>query len=159
MTGTEMNNITSPATGLVIFVTNDSSFYYYKNSGWIKLVAGETGWTVDGNVVYNTSSNVGIGTSTPNARLSISTSNNDTTLYLYNSQIDTSDQYGSFMDLYKYTPGSQFGVYNHLYNNSSDLNYNNLTGVYNIIQGNSGSFIYGSYNYIFNSGNNNHYET
>lgn len=47
MSETERNSISSPATGLMVFVTDDSTFYYYDNSSWQKLGQGASGWNFD----------------------------------------------------------------------------------------------------------------
>ena len=38
LTLTQRNNITNPATGLLVFVTNQNTFYYYNGSEWEELV-------------------------------------------------------------------------------------------------------------------------
>ncbi len=43
MTATEMNNITSPATGLLVFVTDNNTFYYYDGSAWVQASADNLG--------------------------------------------------------------------------------------------------------------------
>ena len=40
MTVTERNAISNPATGLIVFVTNESSFYYWDGSGWAQFSTG-----------------------------------------------------------------------------------------------------------------------
>lgn len=75
MTNTQMNAIVSPAAGLMVFNLTDSIFYVRKNSGWTKLIspgAAGGGWTASGNNIYNSNTgNVGIGTTSPNASLSV----------------------------------------------------------------------------------------
>lgn len=63
MTLTQRNAITSPATGLLIYQTdNTAGFYYYDGSAW-KSIAGaaSTGWQLNGNANTNPSSDF-IGT-------------------------------------------------------------------------------------------------
>ncbi len=43
MTASERNNIGSPATGLLVFVTDDNTFYYYDGSAWVKASADNLG--------------------------------------------------------------------------------------------------------------------
>lgn len=65
-----------PATGLMVYQTNnDSGFYYYNGAIWSKLGNGAGGsnfWKNDGNNIFNTNTgNVGIGTEEPYAKLQI----------------------------------------------------------------------------------------
>ncbi len=70
MTETQRDNISTPATGLLIFQTdNTPGFYYYNGTSWT-AVGGSGGtdsdWTINGNNIYNANSgNIGIGTNTP----------------------------------------------------------------------------------------------
>ncbi len=158
MTFADTANIISPALGLIIFVTDDSSFYYHKNSGWVKMTAGETGWTVNGNVVYNTIANVGIGTSSSKAKLSVYGSGNDTILlYLHGNQNNPVNQYGNVIEITKDESGNQFGTYHKLTNTYTGNEYPYLYGIYNEIDGAGKPVIYSTYNYIKNSGENSHF--
>ena len=74
MSTSEMNGIATPATGLMVFNTDEQNFYYYNASSWNKVAGSDDGdWTVSGDNMYsNVSGNVGIGTSTPtNSKLQI----------------------------------------------------------------------------------------
>lgn len=74
MTLADRNAITGPATGLLIYqLDNTPGFYYYDGAVWQKVVGGFDGdWTVSGNDMYNINSgNVGIGTSSPGAKLEV----------------------------------------------------------------------------------------
>jgi len=73
MTETERDAITSPATGLLVFVTDDNNFYYYDGSSWKQFSGGSDGdWTVSGNDMYSAvSGNVGIGSSAPLEKLEV----------------------------------------------------------------------------------------
>ncbi|MFH1120706.1 MAG: tail fiber domain-containing protein [Bacteroidota bacterium] len=77
MTSTQRNAIVTPATGLVIFQTNNSPGLYI-NSGtpalpsW-NLVGSNTGqWLNNGSNIYYSLGFVGIGTTTPEAALAVS---------------------------------------------------------------------------------------
>ena len=73
MNQTQRNAITSPATGLMVYQTdNTDGFYYYDGAGWNYIGAPDNDWTVSGNDLYsNNSGNVGIGTPTPGAKLDV----------------------------------------------------------------------------------------
>ena len=51
MTSVERTNIVSPATGLLVYDTNENVFYYYTGSVWTNLSAGQL-WTKNGSYVY-----------------------------------------------------------------------------------------------------------
>ena len=73
----QRNLIASPATGLLIYQTdNTAGYYYYNGSGWVPLASGgaSSNWTLNGNDIFNNNAgNVGIGTSTPSTKLTIQT--------------------------------------------------------------------------------------
>ncbi len=73
MNQAQRNAITSPATGLMVYQTdNTDGFYYYDGAGWNYIGAPDNDWTVSGNDLYsNNSGNVGIGTPTPGAKLDV----------------------------------------------------------------------------------------
>ncbi len=74
MTLSDRNGISGPATGLLIYQTdNTPGFYYYDGSIWQKVVGGFDGdWSISGNDMYNLNSgNVGIGTPTPGEKLEV----------------------------------------------------------------------------------------
>ena len=76
MTLAQRNLIIKPATGLMIYQTNNTPGFYY-NSGtptapaWA-LVGGTTGqWLTNGTSLYYNAGNVGIGISTPTTKLEV----------------------------------------------------------------------------------------
>ena len=73
MTSVERTAIASPATGLLVFDTNTSGFWYYTGSLWLELIsAGNNLWSKTGNDIYNSNSgNVGIGTNTPKSSFNV----------------------------------------------------------------------------------------
>ena len=61
MTKTQRDAITSPATGLMIYQTNNTpGFYYYSGSSW-KAITPKTGWSLTGNAATEPATNF-IGT-------------------------------------------------------------------------------------------------
>ena len=77
LTTAQRNSISTPATGLLVFDTSLSGFYYYNGSAWINLSSGSSSgllWSYSSPNVYltGTSDKVGIGTSSPIHKLSVS---------------------------------------------------------------------------------------
>lgn len=77
MTTGQRDAILSPATGLLIFQTDVTAGYYYFNgTGWTQLASGGASnyWSLSASNIYsNISGNVGIGTPSPLAKLSVQT--------------------------------------------------------------------------------------
>jgi len=73
LTTNQRQNISSPATGLLVFDTNDLLFYYYINSEWIAIGTGMHPWVKDQNQTYisGPSDSVGINTNDPLAELHV----------------------------------------------------------------------------------------
>ena len=74
MTNTEMNGVTSPATGLMVYNTTDSAFYFYNGIAWknVSQAMSDNDWVVSGTNMYSgLTGNVGIGINNPNGRLYI----------------------------------------------------------------------------------------
>ncbi len=70
MTAAQRDAITSPATGLTVFVTDDSTFYFYSGSRWEKARK----WILENSRLYtDTTLSVGIGTSTPGGKFEVAT--------------------------------------------------------------------------------------
>jgi len=73
MTQVQRNTIASPATGLLIYQTNNApGFYYYNGAIWTAFGGSDNDWTVIGNDMYNANTgNVGVGNATPSAKFHI----------------------------------------------------------------------------------------
>lgn len=82
MSSQERTDILTPSTGLLVYDNDTESFWYYKTAGWTELIAGgaaASNWDTDGTNIYNNNSgNVGVGTNSPLAKLSIQTPINST---------------------------------------------------------------------------------
>ncbi|MGB1270032.1 MAG: tail fiber domain-containing protein [Flavobacteriaceae bacterium] len=73
MLESERDAIASPATGLLIYQTdNTSGFYYYNGAAWVPFGGADNDWTVTGNDMYNANSgNVGVGNTAPSTKFHI----------------------------------------------------------------------------------------
>lgn len=76
LTTAQRTAIASPASGLVVYDTNLAGFWFYNGSSWSHIGGtGSSNWNSNGNAIYNSNSgNVGIGTSSPSARLTVDSS-------------------------------------------------------------------------------------
>jgi hypothetical protein len=77
LTQAQRDVITDPATGLIIYQTDNTPGLYY-NSGtpttpaWATVGSNAAQWLTNGTSLYYNAGNVGIGTSTPTAKLQVS---------------------------------------------------------------------------------------
>lgn len=75
--------IAAPATGLLVFQTdNVAGYYYYTGSAWIQLASGGASnyWSLSGaNIFNNSAGNVGIGINTPADKLTVQSVGNGIT--------------------------------------------------------------------------------
>lgn len=82
MTQAQRDAIATPATGLLIYQTNNSpGFYYYNGTIWTTFGGTDADWTVNGNDMYNANTgNVGVGTNTPTTKFHVESTGAATTI-------------------------------------------------------------------------------
>ncbi|MBU0763348.1 MAG: tail fiber domain-containing protein [Bacteroidetes bacterium] len=75
LTSAQRSTIASPADGLLVFDTDDGSFYFYSNGSWISLTYGNANslWGRSGNRVFlnDTTWHLGIGTVNPVGKMEV----------------------------------------------------------------------------------------
>mgnify|MGYP001270421183 CR=1 FL=1 len=73
LTSSQRTSISNPANGLLVYDTNDNSFYFYTNGNWINLIAEGDIWSKSGNYIYtsDTINKVGVGTKNPLGKLEV----------------------------------------------------------------------------------------
>jgi len=72
MQAVERDAISSPATGLIVYVKDDNSFYYFDGTSWVQLAVSGNAWLLTGNAGTNTSQFLG---TTDNMPLVMKTNN------------------------------------------------------------------------------------
>ena len=118
--------IPSPTLGLIFYNTTTNQFNYYNGTTWIAITnaANATGWTVNGNDIYNSNTgNVGIGTTLPKAPFNVAAGK--TVLF-------GADSSGSGRKLLYYSSKSAFRVGN---STGTEWDYGNV-GIYSSAMGN-----------------------
>jgi trimeric autotransporter adhesin len=123
MTAAQRINITTPATGLLVY-QNDApaGFYYYTGSSWVALTSQTTGWSTTGNAGTNPATNF-IGTTDAND-LVIKVNNQPSGLIQYQAGVNV--------------PTTSFGYKNFV--NKSPLSGNNTAFGFEIMQNTIGGF-------------------
>jgi len=87
--------INNPATGLLVFDSDEGSFFFYNGTEWSNLSSGEQVWQQSGSHIHlaDSTNNVGVGTSTPANKLVVkgdsNTSINEAILAVVNADGDT----------------------------------------------------------------------
>jgi len=139
MTSTQRNAVASPAQGLLVYDTDDSTFYYYKKSAWVKVGHGASGWYTAGNYIYTLNDSVGIGTSSPQAPLEVQGRISQTGT---GKSVFLGEEAGNIDDLTN-NENVFVGFLSGYYNSSGYYNvaigsralYSNTTGSYNVASG------------------------
>jgi len=74
MSTSEMNNISNPATGLMIYNITENVFYFFNGTVWknVNEAVSDNDWVVNGNDMYSgLTGNVGIGTNSPGSKFQV----------------------------------------------------------------------------------------
>ena len=157
MSASQRDAISNPATGLMVFVNTDQCFYYYDGSNWIKLLNNDSNdddWTISGDDVYvSLTKKVGIGATSPIAKLDIRNTSDTKPLRIENSYSGSSNAYGQYTIMSGSSSGLQYGCFSSISNGGDGNHY----GSYNDVTGSGNGKLFGSYSRIFNNGSGNHY--
>ena len=170
MTAAQRDAINNPAEGLLVYVTTDSSFYFYRNSQWSIISSDTAVWHTSGNKIYTLSHDVGIGTSTPSGKLELVDTNYynmliiknnfnysgyavEKAIYTHIDGVNDASITGIYQSIYHSGDGDHYGIQNKLSGNGDGDHY----GSYNSLTGNGNGRQIGSYQYIFSSGDSTHY--
>ncbi|MFN3849716.1 MAG: hypothetical protein ACK4NY_09820 [Spirosomataceae bacterium] len=80
--------IASPQKGMVVFDDATGTLSYYNGSQWVPLSNSTTGWAVNGTNLNSTNSgNVGVGESSPNAKLHVKTGSSGASVPAFTNSI------------------------------------------------------------------------
>lgn len=71
MTSAQRAAIAAPGKGLLVYDSTNNSFWFHNGTAWTEISKGINPWTVSGSNVYNLAGNIGIGVSTPKAKLNV----------------------------------------------------------------------------------------
>jgi len=110
MIATERAAISSPAAGLLVYQTDaPAGYYYYNGSAWTQLgiASAATQWTTSGNNIYYNTGNVGIGTTTPSAKLDVQGATNSSDFRVSRDPASATNYY-TYITAPGDTPGRSF---------------------------------------------------
>lgn len=65
------NTLGDSEKGMMVYDTDENSFYYFSGSAWTKITSGTILWNGTGNYIYSSSDSVGIGTNSPASALEV----------------------------------------------------------------------------------------
>ncbi len=158
MSAAQRDAISSPANGLMVFVTTDQCFYYYNGMQWDKILNNNTNdddWIISGNTVYvPPAKKVGIGTYAPDALLTVvNNSSSNTPVKITNSYSGNGNVYGMFSSILGDSTANQYGDYYYVQNSGVGAHY----GSYAYMSGSGDGSQYGFFSNMYNIGNGEHY--
>lgn len=67
LTTAQRNLVSNPATGLLVFDTDENNYYFYNGTTWVNVSSGAQVWNQNGSQVHlaDPNNNVGVGTNNP----------------------------------------------------------------------------------------------
>ena len=166
MSAAQRQAIASPAQGLLVYDTDDSTFYYYKNNSWIQLGRGASGWQIDGKRVFDTAYRVVLGDSASYAEglLTLYTKSEDVSFYINNQTDDSLNHAGMVIELGGKTKGQLYGQEIVVNGEGDDNHFGSIIWVGSggsgshcgsanyVIRGSNDGKQYGLLNYMYNEG-------
>ncbi|RLD41470.1 MAG: hypothetical protein DRI89_09720 [Bacteroidetes bacterium] len=113
------------------------------------------GWSVSGDIIYNLNSKIGVGTSSPVAKLEVQNASSDTSVIFTNSSNSNSKHYGSYTTITGTGTGEQYGTYNEMIGTGEGKQY----GTVQWLHSNGNGDKYGTFNSVMGFGTGDKYGT